>query len=94
MDRTVNIGIIGDFDANLSSHPATNAAIEHAAGHLNVRANIEWILTPSLLTTAGLKELEQFDGLWISSGDPYLSMDGALNGIWYAREEDRPLFGT
>ncbi len=94
MGRTIKIGIIGDYDANLSSHPATDASIEHAAAHLNIKASFEWIPTPSLLTATGLKKLELYDGLWVSSGSPYRSMDGALSGIRYAREENRPLFGT
>ena len=94
MDRAVNIGIIGDYDANNSAHPATGASIGRAAAYLNVKAGFDWIPTPSLLTAADCEQLDQYDGLWISSGSPYLSMDGALNGIRYAREQDRPLFGT
>ena len=50
MNRTINIGIIGDFDANKVSHSATDAAIQHAAKHLSVKANVTWIPTPSLLS--------------------------------------------
>ncbi|MFC1990413.1 hypothetical protein ACFLVW_07705 [Chloroflexota bacterium] len=93
MDQ-LNIGIIGDYDANLISHPVTNTAIEHAADRLAVKANVEWIPTPSLLTTVGLEKLERFDGLWASSGSPYRSMEGALSGIRFAREQNKPFFGT
>lgn len=94
MLQAIRIGIIGDYSASLVSHPATNAAIKHAADHLAVKASIEWVPTQSLLTATGLKKLERFDGLWVSSGSPYQSMDGALNGIRFARERNRPLFGT
>lgn len=33
-------------------------------------------------------------GLVISPGGPYLSMEGALGAIRYAREDDVPLLGT
>ncbi len=94
MNQMIDIGIIGDYDANLSSHPATNAAIEHAADQLAVKASVEWIPTPSLLTAAGQEKLEQFDGLWASAGSPYQSMEGALSGIRFAREKNKPFFGT
>ena len=94
MSQTINVGIIGDYDANLVSHPATNSAIAHAADYLNLKVGLEWIPTPSLLTAADCKKLERFDGLMASSGSPYRSMKGALNGIRFAREQNFPLFGT
>jgi CTP synthase (UTP-ammonia lyase) len=92
--RTVNIGIIGDFDEKRSSHLATNAAIEHAARHLAVKANATWLPTPSLLTKEGLNKLEPFDAIWGSPGSPYLNMEGAIRGIQLAREMKRPFIGT
>ena len=49
MNRMLNIGVIGDFDPEKNSHPSTNNAIQHAAKHLSVKANITWIPTGSLL---------------------------------------------
>jgi CTP synthase (UTP-ammonia lyase) len=92
--KTVSIGIIGDFDRTKTSHPATNNALRHAADHLGVRVSIAWIPTPSLLAEEGLGRLEQFDGLWASSGSPYQSAEGALRGIRRARELGRPFIGT
>ncbi len=93
MDK-VKIGIIGDYNPNLFSHPATNAAIEHTASYLNISVDFDWISTQSIQTESGYNKLATYDGLWASSGSPYLSMDGALSGIRYAREQNRPLFGT
>lgn len=90
----INIGIIGDYNKNRVSHPETNTAIEHTANHLSININYKWIPTTSLSTTAGIETLESYDGLWISSGGPYKSMEGALNGTRYAREKDCPIFGT
>ena len=90
----ISIGIIGDYNPEKVSHPATDSSIEHAAGFLGIEAGYEWIPTPSLSEKTGLDKLERFDGLWASSGSPYLSMEGALNGIRFARENDVPLFGT
>jgi CTP synthase (UTP-ammonia lyase) len=40
------------------------------------------------------ERLEQFDVLLCSPGSPYQSMRGALNGVQFAREFDRPFLGT
>ena len=92
--RIINVGILGDFDPNKISHPATNDAIRHAAKYLTVEANITWIPTPSLLTGERQKSLAVFDCLWASSGSPYQSTAGMIKGIQIAREMDRPFIGT
>ena len=94
MNQTVSIGIIGDFDLNKPSHQATNDALYHAANYLSLDVNITWIPTTSIPTKEGKKRFEQFDGLWASPGSPYQSMDGAIRGIQFAREQNRPFFGT
>ena len=90
----VNIGIIGDYDTHRDSHIATNAAINHAAKSLSLEANITWISTPSILMLKGRQKLEQYDGIWASPGSPYRSMMGAVRGIRFAREKNRPFIGT
>jgi len=90
----VNIGIIGDYDPHRNSHIATNAAINHAAESLSLEACITWISTPSILMPKGPQKLEQYDGIWASPGSPYRSMMGAVRGIKFAREKNRPFIGT
>jgi CTP synthase (UTP-ammonia lyase) len=92
--RTIKIGILGDFDPDKVSHPATNEAIDHAAGYLSAVASVNWLPTPSLLTGRGQKRLEEFDCLWASSGGPYKSTVGMLKGIQIARGLGRPFIGT
>ncbi len=94
MDSVVTIGIIGDYYANRSPHTVTNAAIEHAARHLSLKAGVSWLPTLSLLTREGQEKLGQFDAIWVSAGGPYKSMEGALQGIRLVRETDRPFIAT
>jgi CTP synthase (UTP-ammonia lyase) len=94
MNRTLSIGILGDYDLNKISHPATNDAIYYASKTLSIEANITWVPTLSLLTEMGQEKLAKFDCLWASSGSPYQSMDGMIKGIKIARELDRPFIGT
>jgi CTP synthase (UTP-ammonia lyase) len=94
MSRTVKIGIIGDYDAKKTSHPATDRAIQHAADYLGIRADAAWLPTHSFLKKEGLKTLGDYDGIWASSGSPYQNPEGALNAIRAARETKRPFIGT
>jgi CTP synthase (UTP-ammonia lyase) len=94
MSQTIKVGIIGDYDPDLRFHTATNEALSHSAKKLAVALDFKWLSTPSLADESGRKTLEQFDALWGSPGSPYQSMDGALQGIRFAREMGRPFIGT
>jgi CTP synthase (UTP-ammonia lyase) len=78
--------VIGDFDPRNPTHVATTDELV-AAG-----AECEWIATPHLGDPAAT--LAGRDGVLVSPGSPYASMDGALAAIRHAREDGIPLVGT
>ena len=86
--------MIGDYDPERPAHQAAIAALGHAAERLSVKLDISWLPTESLLVPEHIQKLEQHDGLWAAPGSPYQSLDGALRGIQYARETNRPFIGT
>jgi CTP synthase (UTP-ammonia lyase) len=90
----VRIGILGDFNPEFRSHHATNAALQHAARKLDLQVESRWLPTPSLTAPEAGKILESFDGLWAAPGSPFLSFDGMLKGIEFARTSNWPFFGT
>ena len=94
MKQHINVGIVGDFNPKSPYHAATNDALNHAADALSVAVNISWVPTESLDGDDVATALEQFDALWCSPSSPYKNMDGALNGIRFARERDVPFLGT
>jgi CTP synthase (UTP-ammonia lyase) len=94
MKKPIQIGIIGDFNPQSRYHWATNASIRHAAAALARDAEITWLPTPDLENAHEVAELEAFDGIWCSPGSPYESMQGALNGIRFARERGKAFVGT
>jgi len=93
MKNSHRIGIIGDFNPRNHSHMMTNESLNHAAAKAGHRIEVEWVPTVSL-ETAVAERLRPYDALWCSPGSPYQSMDGALNAIRYAREENVPFLGT
>lgn len=94
MSQRLKVGIIGDYDPNRWFHIATNQALDHAAAALSVSLDPSWISTQSL--AKGLIEiaLKSFDALWCSPGSPYISMNGTLRAIQFAREQGWPFIGT
>jgi CTP synthase (UTP-ammonia lyase) len=87
------IGVLGDYNANYGSHPETNAAIEAAARRAGIDVAYEWVATDTI-EKRDPSLLDAFDGIWVSPGAPYRSLNGALEGIRHARESGQPLVGT
>jgi CTP synthase (UTP-ammonia lyase) len=92
--QPLRVGIIGDFDPRLPYHKATTDALAHAASVLSVALDCSWVPTQSLDDLDNMTTLKQFDALWCAPGSPYKSMNGALNAIRFAREQDVPFLGT
>lgn len=93
MDTLIKIGIIGDFNGAFPPHKATNEALKHCAEHLDTNIDIQWLPTESLENDVE-SVISKFDGLWCAPGSPYNSMEGALNAIKFARENNYPFIGT
>ena len=93
MKQTVKVGVIGDFNAGRRSHSATNEAIHHAASALGISVDVCWLPTSSLEERPA-SILERYDALWCSPGSPYQSIEGALQAIRFAREQDYVFIGT
>lgn len=55
---------------------------------------MEFNWLPTALLDTGEVELQNYYGFWCAPGSPYKSMNGAINGIKYARENNRPFIGT
>jgi CTP synthase (UTP-ammonia lyase) len=80
------IAVIGDYAERNDTHRATSAELAAAD------VDFAWVPTPTVGDPSC--SLGNFDGLLISPGSPYASMDGALAAIRYARERGVPLVGT
>jgi CTP synthase (UTP-ammonia lyase) len=89
----VKIAVVADYQPNLPSHVATDAALEHAARGLGINYSREWLPTERLAGD-NPRLLESFNGLFIGPGSPYKNLQGAVDAIRFARESGRPLIGT
>jgi CTP synthase (UTP-ammonia lyase) len=89
----LRVGLIGDYDPQVKAHTVTLKAIALAAEDLGYDVDIRWLQTPSLVKDAE-QRLAECQVLWAVPNTPYDSMEGALNGIRFAREHGVPLLGT
>lgn len=91
MNSEIRIGIIGDYDGR-PSHLATEEALKHSARKLDKEIKYQWM--PTEMFDINSQELQNYDALWCAPGSPYKSMNGAINAIKYARENNCPFIGT
>ena len=88
------IGLIGDIAPSNPSRIATDAALAHAAAALSATVDCSWLPTPLIEKDGAELVLAPFDALWCAPGSPYDSMEGALEGIRFARERGKPFVAT
>jgi CTP synthase (UTP-ammonia lyase) len=86
----LRIAVVGDRQPDHETHPATTAALGHAANALSVRVDATWLATDAV----SVERLAGYDGVWIAPGSPYRSLEGALQAIVFVRTQGRLLLGT
>lgn len=92
--QILRIGLIGDYHPEVTAHRAIVRSLELAVAELgDWQLDVQWLPTEAReLFTEG--HLSGFDGLWCVPASPYASMEGALQGIRFAREQEAPFLGT
>ena len=91
MSIAVRIGLIGDYDHAVPAHQAIPRALALVADETGIEVAHEWVPTDEITSDA---RVEEYDALWCVPASPYLSTEGALRAIRFAREQERPFLGT
>ncbi|MFL6551726.1 MAG: CTP synthase [Povalibacter sp.] len=91
MSSAVKVGLVGDFDANVTAHRAIPEALRLVGEATRLKLEHEWIATDRIQSEAHVTD---FDGLWCVPGSPYRNTAGALLAIAYARSRRVPFLGT
>ena len=86
------VAIIGDYDPKKAAHIAIPLALERARATAGTNLDWAWLGTDRVFDPA--RTLDGFAGIWLAPGSPYLSMDGALAAVRFAREQGIPFLGT
>ena len=94
MNKSVRIGVVGDYRADNRSHVATTNGLRYAARVAGVSLELEWVPTSRVKAEAPAEALRALEGIFLAPGSPYTSMEGALAAIRFAREHGVPLAAT
>jgi CTP synthase (UTP-ammonia lyase) len=89
----VRVAVVGDRRADFVQQETIETALLHSGAALGTAVDVAWFATPTLATRAA-DHLAHADAVWCAPGSPYLSIEGALEGIRFARETGRPFLGT
>ncbi len=82
---------IGDFSL-VDSYISINQALEHAGAELDIGVDIKWIDSKQLENKKPTA-LKKFDGIVIPGGFGSSGVDGKINAIKFARENNIPFLG-
>lgn len=89
----IKIAVTGEFHPQSITHTSLNQSLDDLARNMNTEIEYKWIDTTDLLEDPP-SILSSYHGIWSAPGSPFKSLEGALNAIRYARENNIPHLGT
>ncbi len=89
----VSIGIVGKYVEYEDSYKSLKEALVHGALAHNLKLNVTWIEAEGLEAHNYKEQLAGFDGILVPGGFGKRGIEGMLNAIRYARENNVPYFG-
>ena len=90
---TVEIGIVGKYVEYEDSYKSLKESLVHGALAHNLKLQVTWIEAEGLEAHNYREQLSGFDGILVPGGFGKRGIEGMLNAIRYAREEQVPYFG-
>ena len=92
--KIVKIGIVGKYTNVKDSYISILKALEHAGPYFGVRVKPEWIESTVLESKKKFDDMfKNIDGIIIPGGFGKRGIEGKINAIKYARENNIPLLG-
>jgi CTP synthase len=89
----VSIGIVGKYVEYEDSYKSLKEALVHGALAHNLKLRVTWIEAEGLETENFEAQLAGLDGILVPGGFGKRGIEGMLNAIRYARENQIPYFG-
>jgi CTP synthase len=89
----VSIGIVGKYVEYEDSYKSLKEALTHGALAHNLKLRVTWIEAEGLEAANYESQLSGFDGILVPGGFGKRGIEGMLNAIRYARENQVPYFG-
>ena len=89
----VSIGLVGKYVEYEDSYKSLKEALLHGGLAHQLKVNINWIEAEGVNGLDWDRQLEGYDGILVPGGFGKRGIDGMLNAIRYARENQVPYFG-
>ena len=89
----VVIGVVGKYVEYEDSYKSLKEALVHGALAENLKLRLVWVEANGLEVDDHGKQLAGFDGILVPGGFGKRGIEGMLNAIRYAREQQVPYFG-
>jgi CTP synthase len=87
------IAVVGKYTELIDAYKSVQEALIHGGIAHDVKVNIEWLLSESFEGGQGVERLRDFDGLLIPGGFGPRGVEGMLEAIRFARENEIPFLG-
>ena len=89
----VKIAVVGKYTNLKDSYKSLNEALSHGGIENSADVDIQWINSEKENNISLMKKLKGSDGILIPGGFGIRGINGKINAIKYARENNIPFFG-
>ncbi|KND62513.1 CTP synthase [Candidatus Phytoplasma phoenicium] len=93
LKKQITIGFVCKYFTCNDAYLSTIEALKHAAYYNNVNVNIKWIDSETLTAENVMSKLQDFNGILVPGGFGSRGIEGKIQAIKYARENNIPFFG-
>lgn len=92
--KVVKIGMIGKYSKLTDAYLSVNEALKHGGIATGNKVQIEWVEAEKLVgNPEELAKLKNFDGILVPGGFGYRGIEGKIDAVKYARENNIPYLG-
>jgi len=89
----VTVGIVGKYVGLPDAYLSVAESLRHGAASQGLRLDLRWVPSDELTGLLADSYLEDLDGVVIPGGFGYRGVEGKIQAIRFARENDLPLLG-
>ena len=90
---TAKIAVVGKYTDHIDSYKSIQESLIHGGIANDVKADIHWLSSEVFDNGEGVEKLKEYDGLLIPGGFGPRGVEGMLETIRWARENQMPFFG-
>lgn len=89
----VNIALVGKYTQLPDAYISVNEALKHAGYQVNAKVNIDYLNSEEITAANAAEKLAHYDGIIVPGGFGDRGLEGMIQAIRYARENNKPFLG-